>query len=266
MHSTYFHRMDGVVKLFLFIFCMTLIFLFFDFRVLLILFIIGCIGLSIAKIPFRKILIVFSVIFTFSLLNSVMILLITPTHGSELTESYTAFLHVGYATITYETLFYAATLSLKYFTLLPFTLLFIYTTDPSEFVSNLSKLGIHYKITYAINIALRYIPDIQSEYKIIKHAQEARGVAFEKGEASLWVRMKNRVLIFWPLIIHSLERIDTVSNAMDLRGFGKKDKRTWFYTSKAKREDFIALFVGIFIFIVAVYLKLNVFQNFWYPF
>ncbi|PFQ23012.1 energy-coupling factor transporter transmembrane component T family protein [Bacillus cereus] len=266
MHSTYFHRMDGVVKLFLFIFCMTLTFLFFDFRVLLILFIIGCIGLSIAKIPFRKILIVFSVIFTFSLLNSVMILLITPTHGSELTESYTAFLHVGYATITYETLFYAATLSLKYFTLLPFTLLFIYTTDPSEFVSNLSKLGIHYKITYAINIALRYIPDIQSEYKIIKHAQEARGVAFEKGEASLWVRMKNRVLIFWPLIIHSLERIDTVSNAMDLRGFGKKDKRTWFYTSKAKREDFIALFVGIFIFIVAVYLKLNVFQNFWYPF
>ena len=52
-----------------------------------------------------------------------MILFITPTHGSELTESYTALLHVGYATITYETLFYAATLSLKYFTLLPFTLL-----------------------------------------------------------------------------------------------------------------------------------------------
>ena len=48
---------------------------------------------------------------------------------------------------------------------------------------------------------------------------------------------------FQPLIIHSLERIDTVSNAMDLRGFGKKDKRTWFYTSKAKREDFIALFM-----------------------
>ncbi|MED2066833.1 energy-coupling factor transporter transmembrane protein EcfT, partial [Bacillus thuringiensis] len=73
MHSTYFHRMDGVVKLFLFIFCMTITFLFFDFRLLLILFIIGCIGIGIAKIPFRKILIVFSVIFTFSLLNSVMI-------------------------------------------------------------------------------------------------------------------------------------------------------------------------------------------------
>lgn len=175
-------------------------------------------------------------------------------------------MYIGYATITYETLFYAATLSLKYFTLLPFTLIFIYTTDPSKFVSSLSKFRIHYKITYAINIALRYIPDIQSEYKVIKHAQEARGVAFEKGEASLWIRMQNRVLIFWPLIIHSLERIDTVSNAMDLRGFGKKDTRTWFYTNKAKSQDFIALFVGIFILIAAVYVKLHVFQNFWYPF
>ncbi|MGE0942611.1 energy-coupling factor transporter transmembrane protein EcfT, partial [Bacillus wiedmannii] len=66
--------------------------------------------------------------------------------------------------------------------------------------------------------------------------------------------------------IHSLDRIDTVSNAMDLRGFGKKNTRTWFYTNKAKSGDFIALFVGVFILIVAVYLKLHVFQNFWYPF
>ena len=66
--------------------------------------------------------------------------------------------------------------------------------------------------------------------------------------------MQNRVLIFWPLIIHSLERIDTVSNAMDLRGFGKKDTRTWFYTNKAKSQDFIALFVGIFILIALQYM------------
>ncbi|MEH6935087.1 energy-coupling factor transporter transmembrane protein EcfT, partial [Bacillus sp. JJ783] len=70
MHNTYFHRMDGAIKLSLFIFCMTLTFLFFDFRMLLILFIIGCIGLLIAKIQFLKIIVVFSVIFTFSLLNS----------------------------------------------------------------------------------------------------------------------------------------------------------------------------------------------------
>ncbi len=54
MYSTYFHRMDGAVKLLLFIFCMTLTFLFLDFRILLIVFMIGCIGLLVAKIPFVK--------------------------------------------------------------------------------------------------------------------------------------------------------------------------------------------------------------------
>lgn len=105
---------------------------------------------------------------------------------------------------------------------MPFTLIFIYTTHPSQFASSLHKIGLPYKIAYAINIALRYIPNIQAEYTLIKHAQEARGVPFEKGEARLFQRIKNRVTIFWPLIIHSLDRIDTISNAMDLRGFGKK--------------------------------------------
>ncbi len=107
-------------------------------------------------------------------------------------------------------------------------------------------------------IYLIFSPNI----KVIKHAQEARGVAFEKGEASLWIRMQNRVLIFWPLIIHSLERIDTVSNAMDLRGFGKKDTRTWFYTNKAKSGDCIALFIGIFILICCSIFKVTCISKF----
>ncbi|PEZ03943.1 cobalamin biosynthesis protein CbiQ [Bacillus sp. AFS018417] len=263
--KSYFHRMDGAVKLILFIIWMILTFLFFDFRILLCLFLIGCILLGIAKIPTRSMFIIFSVIFTFSILNSIMILLITPTHGSEVTGTYTPLLHIGYATITLETLFYAMTLSLKYFTLLPFTLIFIYTTHPSQFASSLNKIGLPYKIAYAVNIALRYIPNIQTEYELIKHAQEARGIPFHKGEATLFQRIKNRMTIFWPLVIHSLDRIDTVSNAMDLRGFGKKEKRTWYYRTKMQPLDYMAILIGICILIIAIYLKLTIFYSFWYP-
>ena len=41
-------------------------------------------------------------------------------------------------------------------------------------------------------------------------------------------RMKNSVNILLPLILTSLNRIDTISNAMELRGFGKNSKRTWY--------------------------------------
>lgn len=48
-----------------------------------------------------------------------------------------------------------------------------------------------------------------------------------------------------PLIFSSLERIETISNAMELRGFGKHKKRTWFTAKDFQKADYAALiFVG----------------------
>ena len=76
-------------------------------------------------------------------------------------------------------------------------------------------------------IALRYIPDIQRDYHSISQAQQARGVELGRSEP-FFKRLKNAVSILLPLILTSLNRIDTISNAMELRGFGKSDKRTWY--------------------------------------
>ena len=69
-------------------------------------------------------------------------------------------------------------------------------------------------------IALRYIPDIQRDYHSISQAQQARGVELGINE-HFFARLKNSVNILLPLILTSLNRIDTISNAMELRGFGK---------------------------------------------
>ena len=42
-----------------------------------------------------------------------------------------------------------------------------------------------------------------------------------------FARLKNSVNILLPLILTSLNRIDVISNAMELRGFGKNKKRSW---------------------------------------
>ncbi len=41
------------------------------------------------------------------------------------------------------------------------------------------------------------------------------------GKAKLMDRIKNVSAIIFPLIFTSMDRIDTVSNAMELRGYGK---------------------------------------------
>jgi len=195
--------------------------MFMDARIFAAMIVLGFSLIGLSKIPFKNIrtLVLFVVVFTF--FNSLFLIIITPQYGSELTGTYTEFITIGKGSLTYETMFFALTLSLKYLSILPITLLFVFTTHPSRFASNLNRIGVPYKVAYAVNIALRYIPDVSEEMKNIKNSQEARGVSFSRREAGIFRSMKNYLIVLVPLLISSLNRIEVVSNAMDLRGFGR---------------------------------------------
>ena len=72
-----------------------------------------------------------------------------------------------------------------------------------------------------------------------------------------FTRLKNSVAILLPLIMSSLKRIDTVSNAMELRGFGKKEKRTWYVLRKFEKADWTAITLAVLI------LALDLLITFW---
>ena len=166
--------------------------------------------------------------------------------------------------MTAEQLFYMLNISLKYFVALPVAILFISATNPSEFAASLNSIGISYKVGYSVAIALRNIPDIQRDYHSISQAQQARGVELGKNE-HFFSRLKNSVNILLPLILTSLNRIDTISNAMELRGFGKNRKRTWYTRRPFARRDFIALGLGVVLLIVSFTVTIK-FGRFYNPF
>ena len=144
----------------------------------------------------------------------------SPYQGVEIYGSRTDLFHlIGPYTVTKEQLFYELNVILKYFATIPMALLFILTTDPSEFAASLNKIGVSYKVAYTVSIALRYIPDVQRDYKDISFAQQARGIDLSSKE-KLSKRIKNSAAILMPLIFSSLERIDKISLAMELRAFG----------------------------------------------
>ncbi len=131
--------------------------------------------------------------------------------------------------------FYELNIILKYFTIIPAVFIFVVTTNPSEFAASLNRIGISYNIGYAVAIALRYIPDVQDDFHKIKNAQEARGIEMS-GKAKLMSRIKSTASIIFPLIFTSIGRIDTISNAMELRGYGKYKKRTWYMGKKVTAQ------------------------------
>ena len=130
----------------------------------------------------------------------------------------------------------------------------------------LSSIGVSYKASFALALTLRYFPDMIRDYNDIALAQQARGLDLSKKE-KLGKRLKNMMNIFVPLIFSSLERVDVVSNAMDLRGFGKHKKRTWYAYKPLVKNDYLALAISIAI--LAGSLAMTFFVNhgrFWNPF
>ncbi|MDY2583903.1 MAG: energy-coupling factor transporter transmembrane component T, partial [Clostridium perfringens] len=121
------------------------------------------------------------------------------------------------------------------------------------------------KISYSVSIALRYIPDIQREYHDISFAQQARGIDMSKKE-KLGKRIKNMSSILMPLIFSSLDRIENISTAMELRAFGKNKKRTWYNERKFSKGDYLAIIVVILIFALSLYFTFNNGSRFYNPF
>ena len=167
--------------------------------------------------------------------------------------------------LTFETLWYLIIVTLKYFTIFPASLLFVSTTQPSEFASSLNKIGVSYRVSYAVSLALRYLPDVIADYTHILHAQMCRGVDVGK-DAKLIERVKSIGSVLAPLIISSLDKIDIISNALILRGFGRMKKRTWYSAQKLKLNDYLMLSFVLILFAVALYFRFVKKIMFYIPF
>ena len=196
-----------------------------------------------AKLKLRDISVMLCLMLVYIVMNNALIFLFSPDHGTSIYGTETVLFKLfGPYVVTAEQLFYHLNVILKNACTVPIVLLFVCTTNPSEFAASLNRIGVSYKISYAVALALRYIPDIQREYRDISLAQQARGTEMSK-KASLVDRLKAASTILIPLILSSMERIETISNAMELRGFGKHAKRSWYSERKFSKLDIISMIV-----------------------
>ncbi len=183
--------------------------------ILLGLFAVSLAAFKLSKIKFREVRFMMIFMLVFLVLNNLFIFLFDPNQGTTLYGTRHVLCHLFWRyDLTAEQLFYMLNISLKYFVALPVAILFISATNPSEFAASLNSIGISYKVGYSVAIALRYIPDIQRDYHSISQAQQARGV--------------------------------------ELRGFGKDKKRTWYTRRPFARRDFIVLGIGVLLLVISL--------------
>ena len=82
---------------------------------------------------------------------------------------------------------------------------------------------------------------------------------------SLFKRLKSASSILIPLVLLSMDRIEVISNAMELRGFGKNKKRTWYMARPFKKMDYFAMAFCGFLLVLAIVLNIVNGSRFWNP-
>ena len=264
--KSFVHELTGATKLAFFLLFTFASMVTYDTRVLIGLMAVSFAAFRASHIKLREVRFMLVFMLIFLLLNNVFIYLFSPEQGVQIygTRHVVATLFWRY-TITWEQLFYLLNISLKYFVALPVAILFISPTNPSASAASLNRIGVSYRVGYSVALALRYIPDIQRDYQSISQAQQARGVELGKRE-KLLARLKNSVNILLPLILSSLARIDTISNAMELRGFGKNKKRTWYVQRPFARNDYLVLGLGVLLLVLSLVITFWDGNRFYNPF
>lgn len=244
------HELTGTTKLIFFLAWSVAAMVTYDTRVLVAMLLASVVIFKVSKIRIKDISFVLGLAAIFLLMNNLFVYLFSPEYGVGLYGSRTVlFTIAGPYTVTLQQLFYHLNMTMKVVCVVPVALLFIACTDPSEFAASLASIGVSYRVGYSVSLALRYIPDVQREYHNISQAQQARGIDLS-GKDKVLTRMKNSVAILLPLVLSSLNRIETVSNAMELRGFGKEKKRTWYVQRKMRKNDWLVVGAAVLILVL----------------
>ena len=237
----------------------------YDTRFLAVLPILSLVLFKLSKIKLKDVSFMLGFTATFMVINNVLVYVFSPQHGVEIYGTCHVLVGEGKYALTQEQLFYHLNYILKYLATIPIVLLFICTTNPSEFAASLNKLGVPYSVAYSVSLALRYIPDVQREYHNISQAQQARGIEMS-GKADVISRLKAATAILIPLILSSMDKIEIVANAMELRGFGKEKKRSWYMGRSFSRWDILTIAFCVLLVIIALLLNLLNSGRFYNPF
>jgi energy-coupling factor transport system permease protein len=132
--------------------------------------------------------------------------------------------------------------ALRFLLVILSSMLFVGTTDPTLLAHSLTWLKIPYRYSFSLVIALRFLPLFESENQVVRMAQKSRGIQPEVG--GLRKILRTIQYTFFPHLVSSLSRVESLAISMDGRGFGYSTTRTYFRKSTWKITDSLLTLAG----------------------
>ena len=183
------YNLSGLSKLICFICMTTAVMYSYDIRFVVAMMIISLGLFRVAELKFNQIKTMLLYVVIFLGMNFVLTFIFNPTYGTEIYGTFHELFRINdYFIVTAEQLVYQVTKTSKYASVVPLGMMFLLTTNPSEFAASLNRAGISYKGTYAVSLTLRYFPDTVRDYNDIALAQQSRGLDLSKKEKMVSIK------------------------------------------------------------------------------
>lgn len=151
--------------------------------------------------------------------------------------------------ITYSLRFVVVTSTMSWFFL---------TTSPDDLGLSLEQIGVPSDFSFAFTMAIRFVPVIGNEFQSVYDAQRSRGLEMEKG--NFIQRIRNYIPIMVPVFVETIRRTYEIADAMEVRAFGAKPKRTRLNVLVLKPTDWAIFVAALLIFAATIY-----YQFYWHP-
>ena len=215
--DTWIHRLSGVTKLFFLLAWILTGMLSFDTRVLLAMLAGSVLIFRVSGTDWEQaedgVKFFFSALFLFLL----AIFLADPYKGAEIYGTRSDLFHIaGKYWLTKEQIFYECNIMAKGLSVILTASVFTSATDPGELAASVNRLGIPYKIGCRMAAALRYLPERQTA---LRERKNVRGKSLISLPASGNGRMREK------------------RRVMEMRGYGRHRKRTWYGGKKLTGAD-----------------------------
>lgn len=136
------------------------------------------------------------------------------------------------------------------------------TTSSSKLMESLCRMKVPFSVSFMIVTAMRFVPTFQEIWRTIIDAQKLRGFDFEK--MNIFKKLsKAYIPIITPLILLSLRKANDLEIAIESRGFGALEKRTFMEDVDFHKRDVVFMIFSIALFIFCVIFKLFYARMLW---
>jgi energy-coupling factor transport system permease protein len=155
--------------------------------------------------------------------------------------------------VSAESITYAITQWLRYVSMVAVGFPMAFCVAPSDFGVTFARLGVPYKLAFAVDLTFRFLPSLGNDYQQTIDAQKVRGYDPAAGPGGSFSRLRRMVPILTPVTVNAIAGAEDTIDAMDLRAFGT-GRRTWLRELAFDQADWLVLaaFAAVFVTVTAL--------------